>query len=121
MPHSRVVALAFQTAVSRNRLMMRGIMAYARQLGTWRFAFSPEEVSPLSLHNLAGWDGDGVLGRVEVPAHCRIAHKLRCPLVNLSASLRDPGFPSVLSDDALVGRLAADHLLERGFRRFAFY
>ncbi|HEY7427295.1 MAG TPA: XylR family transcriptional regulator [Gemmataceae bacterium] len=121
MPRSRVVALAFQTAISRNQLKMRGIMDYARQHGNWRFAFSPEEVSPLSLSNLAGWDGDGVLGRVEVPEHRRVAHKLRCPLVNLSAMLRNTGLPTVISDDAFIGQLAAEHLLEHGFRRFAYY
>jgi LacI family transcriptional regulator len=120
MTRSRVVALAFETDVPHHQLMMEGIMAYARRHGNWRFAFSPEEAQ-VNLNSLGGWDGDGALVMVEVLAHCRTVHKLRCPVVNLSGTLRDTGLPLVTSDNALIGRLAAEHLLERGFRRFAYY
>ena len=120
MPRSRLIALAFQTGIPHHRFMLEGILAYARRLGNWRFVFSPE-TQYLNLDSLASWDGDGVLTMVNVPKHLRAVQRFRCPLVNLTAALRDPSLPMACNDNALSGRLAADHLLERGFRRFAFY
>ena len=102
--------------------MARGVMEYARERGPWEFAFSPE-ASQVSLESLADWDGDGVLTMVELPAQLRLARGLKRPLVNLSAalSLAGTGLPSVVSDNAAIGRAAADHLLGRGFRRFGYY
>src|SRR5262249_13831835 len=42
------------------------------------------------------------------------------PIVNLNDSWTNLGLPLIRSDDHTIGRLAAEHLLERGFRRFAF-
>jgi LacI family transcriptional regulator len=100
--------------------MMQGIMAYARRPGSWRFSFSPDSLQ-VNLNSLADWDGDGVLAMLEVPEQRRAAQRLHCPLVNMSAALRDTGLPTVTSDNPRIGQLAADHLLERGFRRFAYY
>ena len=52
-------------------------------------------------------------------AEARIALELGLPVVNLSAALKDAGLPRVTVDHRAVGQLAAEHLLERGFRRFA--
>lgn len=120
MARPRKIALAFQIAIPHHERMARGIMGYARQHGPWEFAFSPE-ASQVSLESLGDWDGDGVLAMIEVPEQLRLARGLTRPLVNLSAALPDTGLPTVSSDNRQVGRAAADHLLERGFRRFAFY
>ena len=42
------------------------------------------------------------------------------PIVNVSGVLPDLSFPRVGVDHVAVGRLAATHLLERGFRHFGF-
>jgi LacI family transcriptional regulator len=41
--------------------------------------------------------------------------------VNVSSALRAADLPTVCSDNARIGRLAAEHLLERDFRYFAYY
>jgi LacI family transcriptional regulator len=120
MSRSPVVALAFQLGLPYLRLILEGILAYARQLGNWRFVLSPE-TQYLNLDSLTGWDGDGVLAVVETLKQRQAAQRLRCPVVNLTGTLRDTGLPTVRNDNVLIGRLAADHLLERGFRRFAYY
>jgi LacI family transcriptional regulator len=43
------------------------------------------------------------------------------PVVNISHSLAQPGFPSVFSNDRRIGELAARHFLERSFACFAFF
>jgi len=42
-------------------------------------------------------------------------------LVNVSHSMESYPFPSVFSDDLVVGDLAADHFLDRNFEHFAFF
>jgi LacI family transcriptional regulator len=45
--------------------------------------------------------------------------QLGVPAVNISALLESTTFPSVVADNAAVGRMAADHLLELGLRHLA--
>ena len=45
---------------------------------------------------------------------------LALPTVNVSNGIADSEFPSVVSDDRLVGRLAADYFLAKGYKHFAF-
>lgn len=47
--------------------------------------------------------------------------QLGLPVVNVSNSLLAPRLPVVTQDDREVGRLAAEHLLGRGLRRFLFW
>jgi LacI family transcriptional regulator len=69
---------------------------------------------------LKDWRGDGIIARVE---NRRIARSIRCrrlPVVDLRGRLLDLDMPAILTDDAAGARTAAAHLLERGFRQFAF-
>ncbi len=75
----------------------------------------------MTLSSLRGWEGDGVLAMVETDAQRQEAEALGRPVVNLAARSPGLGFCSVLSDNHAIGRAAAEHLAERGFRRFAFY
>jgi LacI family transcriptional regulator len=45
---------------------------------------------------------------------------LGVPVVDLSGCLPDLPFPIIRSDETVVGRMAAEHLLARGFQRFAY-
>jgi LacI family transcriptional regulator len=49
------------------------------------------------------------------------AKSLGLPVVNVGGVLQNTGLPSVNADQHAMGRAAAEHLLECGFRRFAFY
>ena len=53
------------------------------------------------------------------PGAC--ARELEIPLVNLATTLPDAGLPRVSVDHKAIGRLAADHLLDCGLRRFAYW
>jgi LacI family transcriptional regulator len=101
---------------------LHGIAAYARQRARWVVEGSPEhDYRSIAVEDLRQWQGDGVLAFVTNPRQARIARGLSIPVVNLSGALEDPGLPRVRSDFLACGRLAAEHLLERGFRRFAYY
>ena len=63
---------------------------------------------------------DGVISRhttAQLTTHCA---RRRIPLVDLNDCPRYPGVPKIRPDNLAVGHLGAEHLLERGFRNFAF-
>src|SRR5262249_55273298 len=69
---------------------------------------------------LRDWRGDGILCRPTSPPLAELFRRKRIPVVNLNDVHRDLGLPLIESDHEAIGRLAAEHLLERGFRQFGF-
>jgi LacI family transcriptional regulator len=120
MKPKKRIALAFPIGLAFLERLVRGILDYARQQGGWVFTRAPEALSP-SIQWLRHWLGDGAFILVTNSVDARIARKLPMPVVNLAGHLADPGVPSVTVDYRGTGHLAAEHLLERRFRRFGFY
>lgn len=127
-PHrpARHVALAHPIAVPWMAMFVRGVTDYAKRHGGWSFTASPPSLRPaaeeaLTLQSLRGWPGDGVIAAVSTAADARAARRLGKPVVNIAASLRSVGLPSVMPDHYGMGRLAAEHLLERGLCRLAYF
>ena len=77
-------------------------------------------MSAVSMQTLVGWSGDGVLASLRTEAQVRAAQTLGVPVVNLRP-LAPGDVPRVMVDQEAIGRLAAEHLLERGFRRTAYF
>src|SRR5262249_26140965 len=46
---------------------------------------------------------------------------LKTPIVSISGRVRDEAIPRVMVDHAAIGKLAAEHLLARGYRNFGFF
>jgi hypothetical protein len=68
---------------------------------------------------LSQWRGDGIIAAVKDPASDVIVHR-GIPVVDVVGVLRHEHVPLVHTNDKSVGRLGAEHLLERGFRNFGF-
>jgi LacI family transcriptional regulator len=113
----RRIAVIGAPVLQAQSLFNAALINYASRQGNWKFVFSTE-VSVQTLKFLRQLDCDGALIRVISPAIAREAKKLSFPLVNFSSWLSDPGVPTVRTDNAMMGRLAAQHLLKKGFRRF---
>ncbi len=92
------------------------IARHAEETGRWRFVFSAE-ASVAAFKFLRTLDCDGAIVRITSEAMKREAKKIKFPLVNVSSWLPDAGVPSVKHDYPALGRMAAEHLLEKGFRR----
>jgi LacI family transcriptional regulator len=106
--------------VSHLEKATQGIADFARQHGGWTFVLRPESYT-VSLQGLHAWNGHGVIALIDNESEARAARALSVPVVNLSGALDDVGLPRVMVDHAMVGRVAAEHLLQCGFRRFAYY
>lgn len=111
-PH---VALVIQTSMAYGRRILEGIARYARENGPWSFYLEPRSRQDPFPAWLGSWDGDGIILSVSRPAG---SAPFRTPTVDLDDQ---GGRPHVQSDHRAIGALAAEHLLERGFRRFAFF
>ena len=101
-----------------------GVAKYAR-LANWIL----DDITSRNGMIPPAWKGDGVVALIPsfaVPTWnqktlIEFASKVGVPVVNLSDQLPDLPFPRVLPDNAAIGRLAAEHLIGRGFEHFAFY
>ena len=125
-PAARHVALTYPLAVPWMAVFVRGVMEYAERHGGWSLTVSPPALSwageqILPIGSLKGWPGDGVIAAIGAPGQLRAARRLGKPVVNMAASMPESGVPRVMPDHYGMGRLAADHLLERGLRRLAYY
>lgn len=96
----------------------RGITAWAFESG-WRV------VSDLDDQRALAWwlrqPVDGLIAAVTTPAAERAARAARVPLVSVSEMANSGGPPVVTFDNEAIGQLAADHLLEQGYRTFGFF
>lgn len=98
---------------------LRGISDYANQCKRWVLQINPEMFSP-DLRELAGWPGDGVIAFLRTRREVAAAKEWKLPVVNLAGLIRNTGFPRVTVDHAAMGRMAAEHLIACGLRRFAY-
>jgi LacI family transcriptional regulator len=117
-PH---VALIVETSLTYGRQILRGIIRYLRSHGPWSVFSDARELAASPPSWLRRWPGDGIICRSTTRALAAAARRKGVPLVNLNDVAPNwPGLPYIESDHAAIGRLAAAHLLERGFRHFAF-
>jgi len=102
------------------RGMLRGIAQYVRERGPWSIVCEPrglEQSPPLWLKR---WRGDGIIARLASRRLTNAVLKTGAPAVDLLGVAPHPRIPLVHPDDREIGRLAARHLLQRGFREFAY-
>ncbi len=115
------VALLIETSNRYSRELVHGVRAFIQQQPSrWAVHLTEQGRGDVPPPWLARWEGDGIIARVE---NRRIEGALRkkgLPVVSVSASGLAPDLPTVISDSASVARLAAEHLIERGFRHFGY-
>jgi LacI family transcriptional regulator len=121
MKHRPRVVLLIETSNSYCRELVRGIYAYIQEHGPWStFLTEQGRGDPAPKWVLDNLQGDGIIARIE---NRRIAHavmKTGLPVVDVSAARLVPEIPWVETDDAAMAKLAAEHLIDRGFKHFGF-
>jgi LacI family transcriptional regulator len=120
------VALLVETARGYGRQMLRGIVRYSRLHGPWGFYVTPGDFEQ-ALPKMQQWGGTGIIARIETPRIAKAILESNLPTIALDLSEKQlkPDHPfsqlsEVASDSRGAAKMAAEHLMERGFRHFAF-
>jgi LacI family transcriptional regulator len=117
----RKVALLIETSNRYGRDLLYGVRDWMQQGERWAIRFTEQaRLAPLPGW-LPGWEGDGIIARVDSPRIAAALRRTGLPVVDVSAERDASEFPRVSVDNAAVARLAAEHLVARGFRRFAYF
>lgn len=114
------VALLVDTSTGWSSQVIQGVGQYVRQHTRWLLFIEPRGALE-RLRVPRHWQVDGIIARVTDRSLAGDLRRRQVPVVNVSWSR--PGryhFPQVVPDQQAVGRLAALHFLERGFRHFAY-
>ncbi|UCD51060.1 MAG: DNA-binding transcriptional regulator [Phycisphaerales bacterium] len=123
MPDVRKVVLLINPSREHTRGLLNGIAKYARLHSSWMFYRPLEYREPRFRQKLPSvlkaLQPDGILMRE--PPHADEIIKMGVPVVSFPYTReRIPGIANVITDHVAVGHVAAEHLLERGFRCFAY-
>lgn len=116
----RRIALLIETSREFGRGLLRGVARYNQEHGQWLTYCRPHGLGDMSYAWLRGWRGDGILARITDRRMAASIAKLKVPTVNLRGKLARLPFPYVGVDNEAIARMAAEHLLSRGFRQFGF-
>lgn len=117
-PFRVVIDLNLSSFTAQNHL--RGILRFAREHG-WETSIAMRREDGVRGLDSRRLEADGVLGGLDSPYGLSvIALRRGIPLVAFDARIRRGAAASLLCDNASVARLAAEHLLSRGFGSFAF-
>ncbi len=96
--------------------LQRGAARYAGQV-RWILNTEMERTGDLPLY----WKGDGVVCVLGMDTRRdKQILALKIPIVSIGPVIVD-SIPRVFPDNEMVGRLAAEHFLTRGFKHFAYY
>lgn len=116
-PH---VALIVETSMAYGRGLLRGIGKYVAAHGYWSIYVDQRSLNDPPPLWLDSWNGHGVIMRAQTRRLARIVASLGVPAVDTLHQFETLDMPLVIPDHKAVAEMAANHLLERHFRNFAF-
>jgi LacI family transcriptional regulator len=117
-PH---IALIIETSLGSGRDILRGVARYVREHEPWSLYHEPHGLEESIPRWVSRWRGDGIIARIQTRSMAKVLSACRIPVVDVLGVVPDLSFPLVHVDNAAIARLAAEHLLERGFRQFGFF
>lgn len=116
----RRVALLVETSLMYGRELLEGIASYFEQHSNWSLFLDQRELGGAPPAWFAHRHWDGVLTRVTTPRLAAAIRRLKVAAVDLTDRSGNLKMPRILSDHEGIGRLGAEHLLDRSFTQFAF-
>ncbi len=120
------VALLVETSRGYGRQILIGVADYSQRYGPWSFYITPRDFYQ-ELPRISRWKGDGIIARTEDNRIVQSIIRSGLPAVMLDppAKFKINSFTKkriiqVSPDPAKIAQIAVDHLLNQGFRHFAF-
>jgi LacI family transcriptional regulator len=116
-PH---VALLVETTLESGRDILRGIADYSTKQGPWSVYHEPRSLFDKPPEWLESWEGDGIIARIQTPQLAEAVVRSGLPCIDVLGAVEGFGIPLVHVDNQSLVIMAADHLLQKGYRRFAY-
>lgn len=114
------IALLIESSNSYARGLLRGVMSYIHEHHPWSIYLPEHGRGSVPVNWLNSWHGDGIIARIENSKIAAAVVNSGVPAVDVSAARLAPSLPWVETDDHTIAKLAAAHLIERGFQHYAF-
>ncbi len=134
MAGNQKVVLLIENSRESGRAFLRGVSQYARLHRPWTFYCEPPFYYRASTYNsyrwagirkrtladLKAWGATGIIARDSVDMDGIIGMGLPTIFFRAVTTVLRKGFPYVITDNEAIGRMGAEHFLDRGFRNFAY-
>jgi len=112
------VILLLESSRNFGRELLCGIARYSRLHSSWSFYREPSGLKS-SVPRLTNWNASGIIMRDSLITKELLNLELPTIIV-LHDAERPKYLPTVITDAKTIVKLAADHLLDRGLKHFAF-
>jgi len=113
------VALDVETSLVYGRRILDGISGYLRASRPWSIYLEQHELATDLPGFLRRWNGDGIITRQATADSVKLLRRRHLTAIDLGDLRPHLGILRIGSAHAAIGRVAAEHLLERGFENFA--
>lgn len=121
MQKRKSIALLIETSNRYCRELLRGIHDYViEKEKNWSLHLNEQARGSGPPTWWKEWQGNGIIARIDNAKIESAIRKKQLPVVSVSANGFGKDFPSVISDSRKVTKLAAEHLVERGFKNFGY-
>jgi LacI family transcriptional regulator len=122
MPAAPLVAVILDAARPYDRLIIAGVAQFARERTHW--SLYVEEDPLQKLPDLTAWHGQGIIANFDDRRVATAIRGLDIPVVGVGGGYgwhdAATGIPYIYTDNDVIGRLGAEHLLACGFETLAF-
>lgn len=106
---------------AHQEVFIEGIIQFVQEhRRRWTYIIAPEW-NAVSITQLVDWPGNGVIAALNTAKEAKCAKAFHLPVVNISGVLVNSPVPRSMVNNRALGILAAEHLADRGFQRFAYY
>ncbi|HDQ45941.1 MAG TPA: helix-turn-helix domain-containing protein [bacterium] len=112
------IVLLVETSREFGRQLIMGIARYSRLNGPWSFYKEPIGLKS-SIPLLTGWKPDGIIMRDSLIKKELLKLKIPTVLV-IHDSSYPKNLPVIKTDSGAIARMASEHLIQKGFKHFAF-
>jgi LacI family transcriptional regulator len=103
---------------------MTGVAAYLQERRHYSVYIEESALKDQHLPDLRSWAGDGIIADFDDPAVAQLVMQSGLPAVAFGGGygwyVEGSSIPYFYTNNHAIARLAADHLLERGFKHFAY-
>ena len=120
----RQVVLIYDARSAYDLKVMSGVAGFVEQSINWSIYIEENALNDQRLPDLASWRPDGIIADFD---HSKVASAIvrsKLPAVGFGSGygwyVRDSAIPYFFTNNEAIAVLGADHLVERGFRHFAY-